>query len=428
MSRPRPVTVSSLEAGGVAERAGVRVGDRVVGIDGEPLADSLDFELFASEATIELEIERDGTAWEVRLEREFGEGLGMTVSHPPRLCRLKCRFCFVGQQPRGLRRSLCLRDDDPALSFIDGNYVTLSNVDAGDVERLTELGLSPLYVSVHATDPDVRQRLLRPLNRLGLDVLPALRGLVEAGLEVHTQIVLVPGYNDGPHLERTLDDLAPLVPAVRSIAVVPVGLTRFQRDATLRAWRADEAAPLLAQLAPWQTRFERDHGVPVVVASDEWYLLAERDPPPAETYDGFPQIENGVGLVRQMLDELPARPSRTVKRIRETVAVATGQLAAPVLRRALAALGRGDVRVLPVTSAFWGPSVTVAGLLTASDLAAALAEESADRVLLPDVVLNEDGLFLDGPDLEWLQARVAPRLQVVSPTAAGLHGALRSAR
>ena len=427
MSR-RAVVVREVGPGGVAAEAGILPGDRVRRVNGQPLADSLDFELLASEPVVRLAIERDGERREAMLEREWGQGLGLTVGHAPRVCRLRCRFCFVDQQPRGMRRSLCVKDDDIALSFRDGNFVTLSNIDDEDQARVEELRLSPLYVSVHATDPVVRDSLLRPRGRAGRDVLPRLRELVAAGVEVHAQIVLVPGCNDGAQLERTLGDLSALVPGVRSIAVVPVGLTRYTKDERLRTWRADEAPGVLAQLAPWRERLAAAYGVPVVVPSDEWYLLAGEEPPPAETYDGFPQIENGVGLVRQLLDELEtgggdplaAAPGRRI-------VLATGTLARPVLERVAARLASesgASIRVQAVESRFWGPRVTVAGLLTGEDLLAGLAGLDADVVVLPDVLRNEDGLLLDGLSADELTAALPQRVVFAAPGLAGLRDAL----
>ncbi len=264
---------------------------------------------------------------------------------------------------------------------------------------------------------------------------------------VHAQIVLVPGYNDGAELDRTLGDLATLVPGVRSIAVVPVGLTRFTRDETLRTWRPDEAADVLAQLAPWRARFLASEGRPTVMPSDEWYLLAGVDPPPAETYDGFPQIENGVGLVRQLLDAMQAvasqadRASRSAEPSTEepetaplpradglTIKLVTGALARPIVARLAQSLAEetgADVRELVVPSLFWGEQVTVVGLLTGQDLAEGLSELQADFVLVPDLVLNEDARFLDDHSVDWLRKQVPSRIDFVSPELTGLRRALR---
>lgn len=426
----RIVTVLSIDPESVAANAGVLPGDRVRAVNGEALADSLDFELLANEPEVTLTLERDGQPVDVTLAREWGEPLGLVVGHATRTCRLDCRFCFVDQQPKGLRKALCIKDDDLSLSFRDGNFVTLSNVDEEDLARAVALGLSPLYVSVHATDPAVRAALLRPRGPAGRDVLPALRRLVEAELEVHAQIVLAAGYNDGAALERTIEDLAPLVPGVRTIAVVPVGVTRYQTDPTIRPWRPDEARALLAQLAPWQARFRKSVRRPTVMPSDEWLLLAGEEPPAAKAYDGYPQMENGVGLVRRFLDDLAKKPrgKGLPRGDGRRVGLVTGRLAAPVLARAAAALADetgADVRILSVASRFWGDTVTVTGLLTGEDLADGLAGSEADALLLPGVVLNDEGRFLDGHDLAWLAERVAPRLVPVTPDVAGLRAGMR---
>lgn len=432
----RAVRVTAVAQGGPAAGAGVRVGDRVLAVDGEELLDSLDFSLLANEPVVELALLRGGEVHEVVLEREWGESLGLTVDHRPRACRLDCRFCFVGQQPKGMRGSLCLRDDDLALSFRDGNFVTLSNVDEEDLERACALSLSPLYVSVHATDPGVRAGLLRPRGPAGRDVLPALRRLLDAEITVHAQIVLVPGANDGAALERTLADLAPLVPGIASIAVVPVGLTRYQRDPTLRPWRPDESPALLAQLEPWRERFRAAHGVPIVTPSDEWYLLSSLDPPPAADYDAYPQMENGVGLVRSFLDDLHAAVAAPTDRLPQAagrrVLLATGRLARPVLAWAaiaFAAETEATIEVVGLESPFWGPHVTVAGLLTGEDLRDGLAPHLDggrwDAVIIPDIVLNDDGRFLDDHTASWLEGALRRPVTFVTPDVAGLREGLR---
>ena len=432
MSR-RAVLIAAVEPDGVAARAGLRLGDRVVAVCDEEPWDSLDFELLASEPEVPVVVRRQGRLVAVVLTREWGQGLGLAVTHRPRACRLACRFCFVEQQPRGLRRSLCLKDDDYSLSFRDGFFVTLSNLDEEDLERIVACQLSPLFVSVHATDPAARARLLRPRGPAGRDVLPALRFLAESDIELHLQVVLVPGYNDGAVLQQTLADLLALGPAVQSIGVVPVGLTRYQRDPTLRRFSAKEARALLQALAPVAEEAQARAGRPVVMAADEWYLLAGRVPPPARAYGGFPQLENGVGLVRQFLDGL-RRLQRRVQRAEAAgtggrdlagrhVALLTGVLAAPLVARLAAFMTEATgarVEVWPVVSSFWGETVTVAGLLTGADVRAALTarlEDDArpDAIFLPAVMVSDEGALLDGVKVAALASETGLPLDVVAP-------------
>ncbi len=428
MSR-RAVIITSVARGGVAARAGLRGGERIVAIDGREPWDSLDFEMAANTPELNLRVQKKGgTLREHQLSRSWGESLGMTVAHRPRACRLSCRFCFVDQQPRKMRRSLCLKDDDYALSFRDGFFVTLSNLDAEDLKRIITEGLSPLYVSVHATDPAARATLLRPRGPAGRDVLPLLNLLAAHGIELHLQIVLVPGFNDGDVLERSLAELTALGDAVSSIAIVPVGLTRHQRDDGLRRFTSDESRRLLDWLGPVAENVAVARGRPVIMASDEWYLSAERPLPPAENYGDYPQIENGVGLVRSFLDSLErkrrARKGRGALRGGH-LALVTGQLAGPIIERAAVALSKfsgAKIEVLVLQSLYWGPQVTVTGLLTGLDLEAGLAPLATRpvaarprQVLLPEVMLNEDGLFLDGLGLEELRARTRLDLCTVAP-------------
>jgi putative radical SAM enzyme (TIGR03279 family) len=291
-----------------------------------------------------------------------------------------------------MRRSLYIKDDDYRYSFLFGNFLTLTNLTEDDWDRLAEQRLSPLYVSVHATNLAVRRRILG--SPTAPDVTEQLRRLGSLGIQVHAQIVLIPGLNDGPPLARTVAALAALYPTVQSIAVVPLGLTRYHRG-PFRVYEPEEARPIIVQISAWQREYRRQHGLSLVYASDEWYLLAGLEVPPAEEYDGFPQLENGVGLTRVLLDE-ELRVSGFKFRVGK-ITLVCGTLIAPVLERKAAELSGVAVEVVPVEDRFFGPTVTVSGLLTGQDVIEGLRERDlGDVVFLPRAMFDASGeLTLD---------------------------------
>src|SRR5437899_10579416 len=296
------VVVARIRPRTAAAAAGLTRGDRVLAINGHRLRDAIDFQFHAGEPELELRVERDGTLLTLPLERR-GADLGVELE-PPRAgeiatCATKCVFCFIHQLPTGMRRSLYVKDDDFRLSFPHGNYITLSDLDEASFERIIEQRLSPLYISVHATDPELRHALLgRP--RHSAEILPRLERLAKAGIRMHAQIVLCPGLNDGPHLERTVFELVPLHPRIVTTAIVPVGLTRYrERLPALRSLAPAEARALVATTERWQQRWLAALGSRFVFLADEIYLLAGLTLPPAAVYEGFPIAEDGIGLVRR---------------------------------------------------------------------------------------------------------------------------------
>jgi putative radical SAM enzyme (TIGR03279 family) len=397
--------IATVERHSLAERAGLRSGDELVSINGQSLRDVVDVRFYSAGEHLVLRGSRDGREFAVEVERRYGESLGLAFAHPTfdgiRRCNNRCEFCFVAQMPAGLRRSLYVKDDDYRYSFLFGNYVTLTNLDELDWERIEEQHLSPLYVSVHATEPDLRRRLLG--NPAAPDVMGQLRRLGGLGIEVHTQIVVVPGLNGGPHLERSIDDLATLYPAVRSVSVVPVGLTRFHRGGC-RLHTYAEMRAVCEQVTGRQARLRERLGVGFVYLADEWYMRLGEDVPPAAAYDGLDLTENGVGFVRRFLSSEPRignlRPEAPEP---GTVTLVTGSLFAPVLRRAAARLAGVDV--VPVINRFFGQTVTVAGLLVGQDVVTQLRERRlGDAVALPPAMFGgPEGQTLDGmspPEIE----------------------------
>jgi putative radical SAM enzyme (TIGR03279 family) len=418
-----------------AAAAGLAAGDRILTINGRPLRDAIDFQFYGAEDRLELGVERQGGRRTLRLGRRTGVELGVELEAPRpgdiATCANKCVFCFIHQLPRGMRRSLYVKDDDFRLSFLHGNYITLSDLDEASFERILEQRLSPLYVSVHATDPELRWVLLgRP--RHSAEILPRLERLAKAGIRVHAQIVLCPELNDGPNLERTVHDLALLHPQVATTAIVPVGLTRHRdRLPSLRTLTEMEAGALVDAVAGWQARFRAQLDSRFVFLGDEIYLHASRPLPPAEDYEDFPIVEDGIGLVRRFEDGV----ARSHARLRaggsaRRVTVVSGTLYAPRLARLLdgLALPGLDARVVAVANEFFGGSIGVAGLLTGQDIQRHLASvgELGDAVLVPGVALRDaDGVFLDDLTPADLTRALGVPVVAVEPEPRALLRALR---
>jgi putative radical SAM enzyme (TIGR03279 family) len=441
MSLPRVVAVAP---GSPAERAGLAPGDEVVSLDGQVPRDVIQWQVLVDEADLELEVRRGGLDLPVTVAKAAGEPLGAEVSasifDAVQTCDNACEFCFIHQLPKGLRRSLYLKDDDYRLSFLYGNFTTLTRFTEADLERVVTERLSPLNVSIHATDPEVRARLLR--NRRGATSLRWLRALLDAGIEVHGQVVVCPGVNDGDVLEDTLIGVLDRYPELATLCVVPLGVSRYGGGASLRPHTTAEAVGVVERVEAWQERFLSVLGRRLAFAADEYYLLAGRPFPPADAYEGFPMHEDGVGMARTFeaeftgrsatttgpragffawVDGAPAEgyraprtaPGTVILRARRgaPVGVLTGEYGARVLAPLVAGLDRGDVRVVPVANEFFGGTTAVTGLLVGADLARVLAgEPEGHRYLLPDVCLS-GGRFLDGTGPEDL-----PRPVEVVPT------------
>ena len=429
MSLPRVVAV---DADSPAARAGLVPGDEIVAMNGRSPRDVIQYRLLADEADLELDVRRGGLEITAQVAKEVGAPLGIEVQSAlfdqVRTCDNHCEFCFIYQLPKGLRPSLYVKDDDYRLSFLYGNFTTLTRFTEADLERVVTEGLSPLYVSIHATDPDVRSRMLR--NRRGATSLRWLRALLDHGIEVHGQVVVCPGVNDGPILESTLAGILDQYPDLASAAAVPLGVSRYTSGEAMRPHSPDEAAAVVDLVEEWQEIFLATVGRRLMYLADEYYLLAGRDVAPRAAYEDFPQHENGIGMVRAFeagmqgdrqaaggakggffawVDGAPAEGYRAPRAAASTpvqlrrgsprgapVAVLTGTYGARVLPDLLRRLGRPDVRVIEVENRFFGGNVGVAGLLVGEDLARVLAgEPSGHRYLLPDVCLS-GGVFLDG--------------------------------
>jgi len=433
--------VLALEPDSPAARAGVLLGDILVNVNGQPVLDIVDFAFLSAGESVMLDVLREGAgALSFTIAKGYDEDLGIEFGDDlfdrVHICKNKCVFCFLYQQPKGLRPSLYIKDDDYRLSFLHGNYLTLTNMGEAEFQRVIDQKLSPLFVSVHATDPDVRGRML---GRKGPEpILPRLEMLADAKIQVHGQVVLCPGYNDGPQLAQTVRELAALHPDARgtyggvlSVAVVPVGLTQFRdRLAALTTCAPDFSRALLEEAEGWRRRYRKELGTNFVFLSDEFYLGAELPLPAARQYEGFPQLEDGVGIVRLFQDDvlkvarkLPASLPRP-----RTATLVTGELAAPFVGDLADTFNRVEnlrVNVCAVHNTFFEGNISVAGLLTGRDIAAALhdmGDEVGERVVLPSIMLRDPDrdVFLDDMTLSEFQDAVGREVCIVErmPSAA----------
>lgn len=408
--------IKSIEAESVAARLTLKPGDRLYAINGNPVQDVIDVQFYAAEEALQLTIQPKDEADLVELDtvRPYGEPLGIEFEHPTfdtdiRRCNNLCEFCFVLQMAPRFRRTLYIKDDDYRYSFLFGHYVTLTNLDDHDWWRIETMGLSPLYVSVHVTDLEKRREFLR--NLTAPDILPQLKRLADAGIEIHTQLVVVPEFNDGPWLERSVRELAELWPAVRSISVVPVGLTNHHKY-KMRTHTVDEASGTLAYVEALQAIYLEKFGVRFVYPTDEWYLVADQTVPPLSHYDDQALHENGLGMVRNFLDEWNDVKLEIVdwlaghqaeRFLFKSVSLITATLFAETLSRcteALTTMVALDVEVIPLTNMRLGDKITVAGLLMAEDVIAQLSELGPARlgevVILPRVMFDHpDTISLD---------------------------------
>jgi putative radical SAM enzyme (TIGR03279 family) len=410
------ITIAEIERGSIAEELELRIGTRVVRINGEKVRDGIDFTFLLADAELELEtVDPEGNRVIYELERDPGEPMGIVPAPDTvRECANACVFCFIDGNPKDVRSSLWIRDDDFRLSFTYGSYVTLTNLGPRGLKRLVDQRLSPLYVSVHATEPDVRIRLLKN-ERAGL-ILDQLRELLDGGLEVHTQIVLCPEWNDGDHLDRTIEDLWGLGEGIRSLSVVPVGLTKYNLNRPVRPLTVEEAARAVAQVDQARVRALAERGYGWVYSADEMYLNARLPVPEVSYYDDGSLMENGVGSVRRFLDDLDASlPTLPTLGPERRIRILTGRSMAPFLEERADALGRAlggtRVEVTAVTNRFYGETVTVAGLLAGQDLLDAALQGDrtpGDVILLPAETLNQDDLFIDSLPLRDFQEAVAP--------------------
>jgi len=394
--------IKNIEPDSIAEQLGLQVGDKVLSINGNAVRDILDYRFFVADQTVEMEVLTSAGRVIFDIEKEYEDALGLDLEDLEiRFCGNDCPFCFVDQNPAGMRDTLYFRDEDFRLSFLSGHYVTLTNLSKRDMNRIVEQQLSPLFVSVHATEPEVRKFLFGIKHDDKL--IEKLAFLTGHGIEIHTQVVLCPEVNDDLVLRKTIDDLAGFLPQLRSVSVVPVGLTKHRKGLKeLKAVTSDYAEQYLDIIEAYAKEFQLKHQERFVYAGDEFYLIAKRDFPKAECYDGYYQVENGVGMFRYMLDlfdeqksEFPAKLS-----VARKATLVTAELAAPLLRKKilppLAAVENFEVELAVVENNFYGKSIHVTGLLTGQDIYARLCQMAlGDVVFLPGNCLKDNEIFLD---------------------------------
>ena len=425
--------ISAVRKNSLAEAAGIVAGDKLVAVDGVQVKDIIELSFYTSDYEVELELENaQGQRRQVHIDKYPDEDLGLefeaAVFDKVSTCYNNCIFCFVDQMIPGMRKGLYVRDDDYRLSFLYGNFITLTNLKEEDFQRIIQTHMTPLYVSVHATDPKVRCEMMH--NRFAGELMDKLERLFAAGIEVHTQIVCCPGYNDGEILAKSFQDLYARYPHVLTMAVVPVGITKHREGLhPLRTFTKEEAAALIDQVTPWQRQCREETGKTFIYLGDEFYLLAGRDVPTAEWYDGFPQLENGIGLTRSFVDEWQATlPSLSSYQAASPAVIPVGESAFTVLQPLLDALNKQFNTAhsfVPVPNQFFGGKVNVTGLLTASDILRT-CKESGKRLILPAVVLNNDKLFLDDTALEQFRKEYPGKVDIAKDAKELLHLLLES--
>lgn len=413
---PNSGIISRIVPGSIAEELGLVPGDKLLSVNGEAISDIIDLSFALAEEYVELLIEKGNGEQELfEIEKEFDDELGAefesAVFDRIRQCANRCIFCFVDQMPQGMRDSLYVKDDDYRLSFLYGNFITLSNLGPKDIERIKRLHLSPLYISVHATDGELRARMLG--NKRAADIQSQLDKLITCGVEFHSQVVLCPNTNDGEQLEKTIKDLYTLQPYALSLAIVPVGLTRYREACyPLAGFTSDEARQIIVQVSKWQERCRREIGSSFVYLSDEFYIASDSEIPAEEFYDGFPQLENGIGLVRSFLSEW-TEALRDVKGYAAPmyIDIVCGVSAYKVLTPLLAKLQIANLipRLVPVKNQFFGENVTVTGLLTGKDIIQTLQELPGARsgVIIPGIALRKgEDKFLDETTPSYIESAV----------------------
>ncbi len=415
--------IKSVKKGSIASRWNLSPGDELLKINGQAVKDIIDYRFCSADQRLRLKLRsRSGKPRTVLVNKEPDEDLGLDFyTTRYKSCKNKCIFCFVHQLPKGLRKALYFKDEDYRLSFLHGNFITLTNTLDEDLERIIRQRLSPLYISVHATDEVLRKRMLG--NAEIPDIMPLIRRLAQGKIEMHAQIVLCPGINDGEHLEKSVNDLSALYPFVKSLALVPVGLTRFRsRLPKIRPIGRAYSARIVRLVNRWQKLFHRKLGTGFVYAADEFFTKAELDVPGNRYYDGFYQVENGVGMIRQFLDDFRSKrrllPRRVKKDLKITLVtgVSAFGLINQLINEHLRRITGLKIKVVKAKNAFFGQSVTVTGLLTGTDIITAVNRERTlgEVILLPPNCVNQDGLFLDDLSPRVLENELGRRVLLAS--------------
>lgn len=421
-------SIKEVSKGSIAEEMGIAPGDILLQINGKDITDIFDYQYLVQDEYIEVLIQdRNGEEWLLKIEKEYDEDLGIEFENglmdDYRSCHNKCIFCFIDQMPKGMRETLYFKDDDSRLSFLQGNYVTLTNMSDDDIDRIIRYHLSPINISFQTTNPELRCMMLN--NRFAGKALLQVQKLYEAGIAMNGQIVLCKGINDGAELERSIADLTKYLPHLESVSVVPVGLSKYREGLyPLEPFTKEDAVEVLTCIHRWQDKIYPEYGLHFVHASDEWYILAGWELPGEERYDGYLQLENGVGMLRLLLEEfedamanLPAADDLNVQS--EELSLVTGKLAYPYIRQMAQTIMQRfpmlTIHVYAITNHFFGERITVSGLLTGQDMIAQLkGQPLGERVLLPQNVLRSgEDYFLDDITLQEMEKALQVKIDIV---------------
>ena len=416
--------IKEVKAGSIAEELGIEAGDKLISINDSTIEDVFDYHYYVNDEELVVLIEKpDGEEWELEIEKDYDEDLGIVFEQglmdEYRSCRNKCIFCFIDQMPKGMRETLYFKDDDSRLSFLQGNYITLTNMSDYDVERMVRYHLEPINISFQTTNPTLRCKMLN--NRFAGDALKKVDKLYEGGIHMNGQIVLCKGINDGEELERSISDLTKYLPYLQSVSVVPVGLTKF-RDGLypLEPFTKEDAIQVLDTIERWQEKIYKEYGLHFIHAGDEWYILAEKDMPEEERYDGYMQLENGVGMLRLLTNEFEEAFSDLQGDNRSLeISIATGKLAYPYLKQMIEKLQTKfpniTVHLYEIRNDFFGEKITVAGLITGQDLVSQLKGKELGRKLLLPCNMLRDGeeVFLDDITVDSVKESLQVEVDIV---------------
>ncbi|NLK28605.1 MAG: DUF512 domain-containing protein [Clostridiales bacterium] len=416
--------IKMIEAGSIAEELELTPGDELISINGQVIKDAFDYHfLVKNEELVVLIRKPDGEEWELEIVKDYDEDLGIAfedgLMDECSTCRNKCIFCFIDQMPPGMRDTLYFKDDDARLSFLQGNYVTLTNLSEEEIDRILFYKLSPINISVHTTNKELRKKMLN--NRFAGNALDKIQRLKDGGIVMNGQIVLCKGWNDGEELERTLHDLSAFLPEMQSLSVVPVGLTKYRdKLQKLESFTKEDAREVLAIIHRWQQIFVTHYNTRFVYAGDEWYIKADMPIPDEDSYEGYPQLENGVGLIRSMQEEFNQYYEEVVGDLRcKELSIATGVLATPYITKMAEQLKvkfpQIKLHIYTIINHFFGEEITVAGLITGGDLIKQLQDKPlGDCLLLPDVLLRHgETILLDDQTIEDIEKSLQTRIRIV---------------
>ena len=410
--------------GSIADELGIEAGDKLISINNNEIEDVFDYHFFVNDEELVLLIEKpNGEEWELEIEKDYEEDLGIEFEQglmdEYRSCHNKCIFCFIDQMPEGMRDTLYFKDDDSRLSFLQGNYVTLTNMSDHDIERIVRYHLEPINISFQTTNPELRCKMLH--NRFAGDALKKVDTLYESGIQMNGQIVLCKGINDGEELERSIRDLSKYVPCLQSVSVVPVGLTKYREGLyPLEPFTREDAVKILDTIHRWQDKFYEEYGIHFIHAGDEWYILAGEEMPEEERYDGYLQLENGVGMLRLLENEFEEAYEKVDGDDRDReLSIATGFLAYPYIQKMASRIeekySNTQIHVYPIRNDFFGELITVSGLITGQDLIHQLQNQKlGDRLLLPcNMFRSQEEVFLDDITLAQVEDALQVRADIV---------------